>query len=226
MTSTAAKRKSKESKTSNNELSSSTSSINPISSRLRSTKQISVEGPNNDNKPSSSKKVSLPIRPRNVSSQTKKNIQPSSSSTKSVKKKKNDNNVNEPDEHSTRDASKLPINTRKAKTKQTPTLQAEPKTNISTGTQTSQAWDNDLVMKLTIQISEQDFLIQTLKERILSLEEIIAVNKNTNRQLQASVPAPPAVGDSRKFTCYIIGDSHVRGLSEKLSELLSPCCST
>ncbi|KAI5749216.1 hypothetical protein M8J76_005628 [Diaphorina citri] len=44
MTSTAAKRKSKESKTSNNELSSSTSSINPISSRLRSTKQISVEG--------------------------------------------------------------------------------------------------------------------------------------------------------------------------------------
>lgn len=98
---------------------------------------------------------------------------------------------------------------------------------ISTGTQTNQAHDNELVIKLTMQLSEKDSIIQELMQKVLCLEELLLVKWESDHDKETPPPTgtcQPELSDMNQFTCHIIGDSHVRGLSEKLSELLPAGC--
>lgn len=108
---------------------------------------------------------------------------------------------------------------------QLPTTSKNLVTCTSTGTITDQAAINELVIKLTMELSEKDMIIQTLNEKILSLEKLLKANSKNQNVAQAMpsvMRADPRTAET--YTCFLIGDSHVRGLRDQMLEILPRGC--
>lgn len=92
------------------------------------------------------------------------------------------------------------------------------------GTQT-EITDNDILSNLVLVTQQQEKEIINLKQTIASLEYCIQSRDAAQSQPVSTLMTTSGGNSNVRFSCYMIGDSQVRGLREKLSPLLPATCS-
>ncbi|KAI5724899.1 hypothetical protein M8J77_008505 [Diaphorina citri] len=78
---------------------------------------------------------------------------------------------------------------------------------------------------LTNKINEQEAEIENLKLQVECLETLLYKPNDQLSQPKSNSKSTPS-SISPKFTCHIVGDSHVRGLRDRLSPLLPKGCTS